>query len=194
MNLAELRSTVHRRSGVDYSATALTDLINEALGAFATEGDWPWLEKGATLQTVKGVGSYAMPADWQRTRSLTLAGEEVPFVSVRDLDHESTTIGYSTSGDAFTLSPTPTSVQTVKMRYLAAEKTLVADADVPLLPAAYHGAIVAYAVAELHRRKNNQRAAQVYDEAYQGWVKRVRKGITRTTGPRRIRVRAGGAL
>lgn len=194
MNLFELRVTVHRRSGVDYSVAALTDLVNEGLDAFTTEADWPWLERYSYLSTVAGQGTYPMPADWQRTRSITLDGDEVPFLSIRDLDSDPERAGYSTSGDSFTLSPIPESVRTVRMRYLASETVLVDDADVPKLPTQYHGAVIAWCVAEVHRRKGNYRAAENYEAAYQGWVKRIKKGMTRSTGPRRVRVRAGGAF
>lgn len=194
MNLGEFRRAVHRRSGVDYEAAALTEVVNEAVQAIAAEGDWPWLEEYSSLVLTPGTGSYAMPSDWQRTRSVTINGEEVPFVSVRDLDSEPTFYGYSTSGDALTISPTPSTAQTVRMRYLASENVLAGDSDVPKLPVQYHGAVVAYAVAEVHRRRGNNKAADTYMEAFEGWVDRIRRGIVRSTGPRRIRVRAGSAL
>lgn len=194
MNLGELRATVHRRSGVDYAPQALTDLVNEATDAIAAEGDWPWLESVATLSTVPGTATYVMPTDWQRTRSVTLDGDELPFRSVRDIDDDTEALGYSTSGDSFTISPVPTAVRTVKMRYLLSETVMVADTDAPRLPAHYHGAIVAWAVAEVHRRKGNLNMANAYAKEYDSWVQRIKKGITRTTGPRRIRVRAGGAF
>lgn len=195
MNLGELRRAIHRRSGIDYEATALNEVINEAVQHIATEGDWPWLERYASLTTVAGTANYVMPTDWQRTRSLTLDGDEIPFVSVRDIDDvDEETIGFSTSGDSFTLSPTPTSARTVKMRYIATENVLTDDAHTPKLPAAYHGAIVNWAVAEVKRRKGDLAGARVYEGIYDGWLARIRKGITRATGPRRIRVRPGGAL
>lgn len=194
MNLGELRATVHRRSGIDYATQALNDLINEATDAIAAEGDWPWLESFAFLTTVPGTGTYVMPTDWQRTRSVTVDGDEIPFLSVRDIDDDTEALGYSTSGDSFTISPTPSAVHTVRMRYLLSETVMVADVDVPRLPAHYHGAIVAWAVAEAYRRKGNLRMADAYAREYDSWVKRIKKGITRTTGPRRIRVRAGGAF
>lgn len=194
MNLAEFRRAVHRRSGIDYDATALTEVINEAVQAIAAEGDWPWLERVSTLTTTPGVGSYPMPTDWVRTRSMSLNGDEVPFTSVRDLDTDPTRFGFSTSGDRFTISPTPTTALVARMHYISTENTLAADADVPKLPVSYHGAVVTWAVAEAHRRRNNYKAAAVYDEAFDQWLKRIRNGVVRTTGPRRIRVRPGGAL
>lgn len=195
MNRGELRKAIHRRSGVDYEPAALNEVINDAVQMIGTEGDWPWLERYSSLVLQPGVATYVMPSDWQRTRSLTLDGEEVPFVSVRDIDDtKDETIGYSTSGDSFTISPTPTRAGTVKMRYLAAENTLTDDSHSPKMPAQYHGAIVAWCVAELKRRKGDLRAAETYDEVYRNWVKMVRKGITRASGPRRIRVRPGGGI
>ena len=195
MNRGELRRAIHRRSGIDYEPTALNEVINDAIQHIATEGDWPWLERFSSLVLVPGTATYVMPSDWQRTRSLTVDGEEIPFVSVRDIDDTTAeTNGYSTSGDSFTLSPTPTNVSTVKMRYLAAENTLTDDSHSPKLPVQYHGAIVAWCVAELKRRKNDLRAAAVYDEVYRGWLQSIRRGIVRATGPRRIRVRPGGVL
>jgi hypothetical protein len=195
VNLGELRRAIHRRSGIDYEPTALNEVINEAVQHIATEGDWPWLERFAYLVLVPGTATYVMPADWVRTRSLTLDGDEVPFVSVRDIDDtDEETTGFSTSGDSFTLSPVPTTAGTVKMRYIAAENVLTDDSHSPKLPAAYHGAIVNWATAEVKRRKGDLAGARVYDAIYDGWLARVRKGITRATGPRRIRVRPGGAL
>ena len=195
MNLGELRRAIHRRSGIDYEPAALNEVINDAIHLIATEGDWPWLERYASLVLVPGTATYVMPTDWQRTRSLTRGGVEVPFVSVRDIDDTyDETEGFSTSGDSFTISPTPTTAETVKMRYLAAENTLTDDSHSPKLPAQYHGAIVAWCVAELKRRKGDLRGAAVYDEVFRGWVQLIRKGITRATGPRRVRVRPGGAL
>lgn len=195
MNLGELRRAVHRRSGVDYEAGALNEVINAAVQHVATEGDWPWLERAASLTLVPGTANYVMPTDWLRTRSLTIDGDEVPFVSVRDIDDtDDETFGFSTSGDSFTISPTPASAGTVRMRYIATENVLLVDADVPKLPAAYHDAVVNWATAEAKRRKGDLAGAGAYQSLYDDWLARIRKGIARATGPRRIRVRPGGAL
>lgn len=189
-----MRRAVHRRTGVDYEADALTELVNDGAQAVAAEGQWPWLERAATLTLVPGTTRYTMPADWIKTRSITVGGDEVPFVSVRDIDSDENFVGYATSGDYLTVSPAPTRPETVLMRYLASESEMSSDNEVPKLPPAFHGAIVEWACAEVRLRKGDMRASEAHRQEYAGWISRIRKGIARQTGPRRIRVRPGGGL
>src|SRR5688572_2366993 len=57
-----------------YTDAQLGDLTNESLQIYTTEADWPWLQATTTFTTSDGTATYSPPAEWMKTRMLTIDG------------------------------------------------------------------------------------------------------------------------
>jgi hypothetical protein len=213
VTLTELRAAVRTRIGVPtadsfYPDATLTDLVNEALAAVSAEADWPWLQASTTFATVAGTATYTPPADWDRTRALTIDGyDAMDYRTLPEIREYLSTIRgvprvYTVSGEDLLLRPTPDSTYTVAHDYIVTEAPLVLDADTPLMPAQFHYSIVAFAVHLAHARNNEigsyrgavTGAAAAALAQYAQWLTRMHKHRRRSSGPMRVRVRAGGIL
>lgn len=205
MNLAQLRDAVRTRIGVPsgdtfYTDQTLTDLVNEALQAIASENDWPWLEESTTFALVNGTATYTPPADWVRTRSLCIDGyDAMEWRSLIELREIPTTITdsprfFNVNVEQITLRPVPASAATVIHDYLKNEQTLVTDADVPFLPLQFRYAIVAFACHLAYLRSGDVQRAIAAATDYAAWLKRMVEQRRRQTGGLRVRVRPGGGF
>ena len=203
MDLAALRAAVNQRTGIAFDTGALNSLVNEAVTTVASEADWPWLNGSEVFLTLAGVTRYPMPTGWTRTRSVSANGNEVRSASIRDLDTFDTrtfdtrsfaTHTFTVDEDELVLLPElPVSV-TVTHRFVRSEPTLVNDTDVPLLPAHFHPALVAYGSYLVLQRKDEARRAEMCRIDYERWIKRMRDDVSRKRGPVRIRVRDGAGI
>jgi hypothetical protein len=177
---------------------ALTELVNEALQAVATEYDWPWLQGTHTFTTQSGVDTYALPFDANRIRYVTMNGTEVTKRRIVDVDIGRS--GWTVFGDQLVLSPPPGGATPVVVRYHGTESDLVADSDSPALPPEYDHAVVEFAVMRVSDRADegataaNQRKAERSQNAYDAWIRRMRRGCQRMAGPIAPRVRPGSAI
>lgn len=213
MNLAQMRDAVRVRIGVPASDTfstdpVLTDLLNEALQAVASEADWPWMQAATTFVTSDGTGTYTPPDDWARTRSLCIDGyDSMEWRSLAEIREYLTTLKavpmvYTVTGEDILLRPVPNGTYTVTHDYLIEEPALVSDTDTPIMPSQYHYAIVAFACHLAHARNNEvgsyrgviTGSAAAALSQYHQWLERMMSARRRTVGPIRVRVRAGGAL
>lgn len=207
MNRGDLESAVRYRLGVPTgdsfnTDTVIDELLGEALYAVSAEAQWPWLQGSATITTAAGTASYAVPADWYRTRTLVIdtKGPSLELRQIRDIDDVYSTdrglpCWYTIEGDQVVLRPTPDGVYSITHRYQKVEPALTADSgagSTPLMPAQYHHAIVQYAVWQSFLRANQGARAQAAFVAYQGWLKRMHDDRRRTSASPRIRVRPGG--
>lgn len=205
-NLAEFRDAVRNRIGAPnadgfYDDANLTDLVNEALLAFAADvDDAPWLTASTSFSTVSGTQEYTPPADWVRTRLLSI--DDRPEIEWRPLSEirewpESITDApryYTVYGDQLILAPVPDGSYTVRHDYFVDELTLSADTDTPLCPVAFHYAVVAFATHLAHARGGDTTRAAMALGDYQQWLQRMKDQKRRTVGPLRVRVRPGRAL
>lgn len=198
MNLRQYRTAVERRSGIAMDAAALTELVNEALQAVATEYDWPWLQATRTFTTIPKVGVYALPFDANRVRYVTMNGAELAKRRVVDLDIGRS--GWTVFGDRLVLYPPPGGEAEVTVHYHGTESELVADTDSPALPAEYDHAVVEFALTRVSDRADeastgtSQRKAERAQTAYDGWIRRMRRGCQRMAGPIAPRVRPGSGI
>jgi hypothetical protein len=198
VNLGEYRTAIERRSGVAIDAPALGQLVNDALQALATEYDWPWLQGTYTFQTQAGVEAYAMPFDATRIRYVTVNGSEVGKRRVIDLDTGG--CGWTVFGDQLLISPSPGDGADVLVRYHGEESALTADLDSPALPSSYDGAVIEFALSRVFDRADESSTAAENRKttralaAYDGWVRRMRRGCQRMAGPIAPRVRPGSGL
>lgn len=205
MNFAQLRNAVRTRIGVPtsdafYTDEVLSDLVNEALQVVSSENDWPWLETSTTFALVGGTATYDPPADWVRTRSLCIDGyDAMEWRSLIELREWPSTITdvpryFNVNAEQITLRPVPASADTVTHDYYKNDQTLVTDSDVPLMPAQFRYAIVAYAVHLAFMRAGDVQRALAASADYAAWLKRMTDNRRRQTGGLRVRVRPGGGF
>lgn len=198
MNLGELRTAVDRRSGLAVEAASLTSFINEAVNAIGEERPWPWLDALDSFNATAGVGNYTLPSDHAQTRWVTVAGNPTHRIGTGELDAYDLTgtervgYGYAIEGGELVIAPTPQTAAAIIHRYRRYEREMIGDTDVPLIPAAYHPAIVAYACTLILDRAGDSRA-ETYRGEYNRWLRRMTDAMQRSQQPTRIRVRPGSA-
>lgn len=203
MNLAEFRDAVRLRSGVPSSDSfnddqVLTGIVNEALMVLSADvDDAAWLLASDTFVTTAGTQSYTPPADWGRTKYLTIDSQpEIEFVTLGDVRAwPAATRGvpryYTTTGSEILVAPVPDATYTVRHDYYVEETPLTDDTDTPLVPSTFHHAIVAYATHLALLRSNEQQRASGELANYQGWLRRIQDQKRRSVKATRIRVRPG---
>ena len=203
MNRGELRTEV-----LDIVATTVDDkllsttivnrFINRAVQAISIHKDWSWLDAEATVTTVAGTTNYALPSDYLRTVSLTNSDNEpllylgVAEVDMADEIEAEKPIYFTLVDGEMVLSPPPTTTTILRHRYRRQEPVLDDDADVPLLPVAYHAAIAEYAAALCFRRQRNDQAASTAMDAYRSILDDFAEKPTQASSVPRIKTRAGG--
>jgi hypothetical protein len=193
VNLTQLKQRVGWRTGIAVGDEALTGFINEALETIAAERDWPWLQRTTTVNLVNGQGTYGVPADYVRTRSLGDVDGQVPIVAERDLENDAGELVATIEGDQLLVRPVPTAARALTHRYQAAPAELVNGTDEPELPYAFGGAVVAYAAYLVYERAGADTKAERALGDYGRWMRRL-QNERRFAGPRRIRVREGSPL
>jgi len=197
VNLSEFRATVNRKTGIAVDSTALNGFINEAVQAVGEERDWPWLSYTDTFPTQADQSDYVLPVDWSRTVSVTVDGAPTRRINTADADAwEYVTdrpwfYGYSIDAGVLTLKPAPSALVTVIHRYVRAEPELEVDADEPLIPERFHGAIACYAAALVLERHGDVTKADMQRAEYERWLRRMRDAMSRSQQPSRIRIRPG---
>lgn len=197
MNLGQFRVAVNRKTGVAVDQSALNEFVNEAVQAVGEERDWPWKD-GLQTVTTDGSAAYALPADWGRTRTVTVNGYPTRRVNVADGDSydlggyvRASEYGYVIESDELVVYPTPPSGQTILHRYVKTEPTLSSDADEPLVESRFHQAVVCYAAALVCERHGDVAKADRHRAEYERWLRRMRDAMSRSQQPSRIRVRPG---
>lgn len=195
MNAGALKQAVERRSGVSYDATALLEVLNEALQDIGTEERWPWLQDLWTVTIVAGTAAYSPPAGTTSVRSVIVDGFEYPALHIGEIDGDSIVFGWAFEKEQLVLAPTPAGGEVVTARISKAEPTLTADGDTPLLPSEWHGqALVNKAAAIVLERVDDFERADRREKAYTAALKRMRHVANRNRGPRAARVRPGSVL
>lgn len=181
-------------------ASAVNELVNEALSAITEEKPWPWLDGVDSFATTADTASYALPDDWAQTRAVTIRGQEARRLNIADadqwqqLDQWAGPFAYALEGGNLLIVPTPDTGTEVVHRYRRTEALLVADTDEPLLPVQYHTAVVCYASALVCERldKQSDRGPNFRAE-YERWLRRMNDAMQRSQRPNRVRIRPGAA-
>ena len=189
-----------------FTDAMILDMLNEALMAIATEGDWPWLQATTTFTTVAGTATYdpTVATNWMKTRALTIDGYDsmqlLNFKEIREkvTSAQGTPEFYAVFNELINLRPVPNAVFTVIHDYYKYEPLLVNPGDQPILPAQFRMAIVEYAVYLAHMRQSDtsrySNSAAAALSSYKDWLMRMADHRRRTTGGVRIRVRPGSGL
>lgn len=183
MTLSELQSALRTRLGVPntdalFTDSVCTDLINQALHAIEVRHDWPWLEAVETITTANGDDDYVPAAGWMRTVSLTISGRApLERKTITEIDELLGTTGdprfYTVFAEQIIVRPVPTSALAIRHRYIKKETDLAGGSDTPLLPASYHGALIALAASFAFRRSNQLADAGAAQAEYQAWEERM---------------------
>lgn len=202
MTLAELRAKINRRTGKYLTDEALNDLINEALTALSLEARWPWLDAVATLTWPDDDSSTTpMPFSWQVIKSVTVGrADEYQPRAQRDLDTFDQGVsdfvrGYAVHGRTIELAPAPAAGATVVIRGTRLDGPLVRDTDEPFLPDAYTEAVIHHAAGTVFDRHHDAARREVHMDAYDGWVRRMKRSVRdQAQGPRLPRVRPGAGF
>lgn len=211
MRLQQLREKVRNRAGVasgDQFITpqVLDDAINQAVFQIDAENRWPWLEATQTVTLVAGTDTYALPTNFDATRSvvLNIAGqasitlyEVAPTVALaQDTASTGRPEGFSISQGSIILIPTPDSngAYTLTHLYYRTSSELVGDDDQPLIPDQFHPAIVAAAASLIASREDKRAMKDACDVDVAQWVRRMRGSLRQSTGPVVPRVRPGSWL
>ena len=201
MNGAELRDAVYDRLGVSaadpqFPAPLVNRAVNGAVHFVETARDWPWLGKVGSFDTVAGVGDYAPPADWARTKKLKIGSDpalhRVDIDTLEDdwdPDSRGLPEAWAVFGDRIYLRPVPDAVYSVRHLYFRAEPD-IADESSPLMPARFHLAVAEVATWFCLKRSNEDARAVAAKVTYDQWEARMIDDADRYSGPARVRVRS----
>ncbi len=183
MDLETMREKLRTRLGVPasdglYTDDVCTSLINSALHYLESEADWGWLETEATVATINGTATYALPAGYRSTIAV-LNADGFPLDQATAAMHRLLrgAVGaakvWDIYGSDLRLAPTPNAVVNITHVYIGAEDDLVADEDVPSLPSVWHDAVVEYAAYLGFRRWGPQADAGSALAAYETWLEQM---------------------
>lgn len=125
--------------GDDYDDTKYRErakqAINDGLKIIGRNATLPKMQASWTVPIEIGVGSYDLPANWIRLRSVHDSTSRTPLaeVDIEEIDAAATTLGVPTSyaqyADKLVLFPTPSADRDIKARYMQSATDLVADDD-----------------------------------------------------------------
>jgi hypothetical protein len=207
MNLAALRRAVRNRIGSPtsddfFTDDVLTDVINLAINQIEEQQMWPWTERLDAPVLAPGVTTVTLQPDWRATRSIVLTAPntwELDNVAAADImRYRTNTTGpprvFAEIGGGIQVRPIPDSTYPLSHLYYSQTPQLVNNADVPLMPDRFAGAIVTTATLILSEREGNKAMSQLYSADQTNWVNLMRRAVRRTTGPVTPRVRPGSWL
>jgi hypothetical protein len=160
-----------------FGASRVTAYINNGYLNLVRRVSYYVDEATQDYSTVIGTTLYTLPADFARVRSVrrTDIQVELEAVGLRAIDRSISTSGapvyYAMDGANVHLYPGPDQVYPLELRYWKMPAALVADTDVPTIPADYHNLLIYSAVAEAYRAEDDLATAQ-------GWQALYDKGLS----------------
>lgn len=188
--VSSVSSDTRLTSAVRYRA------INDALAQICLEHDWGWLATSATITTVAGTSSYALPTRHIRTDSITetITGISVSRRPMIELD-QVIALGppriYHVDGALVFLKAIPDGVYSLTHRFRQFEPQLTSGSDAPLIPDVYSRGVIEFAAMLCLRQvKEYERGAEAESD-YGSWLKRVQDNENMSREPMRVRVRRG---
>lgn len=187
----------------DFDSTRYTakaqQAINDCLRDIARRVDLPSQQKTYTVSLVDGTGSYAVPSDFARLKSLTDNNENPLTQIMRDeLDfYDLTDTGdpylYCLYGSSLTLYPTPTAsnVTSLTLRYRAAPVdgfTNTTDTVDTYFPDAYAHILVKGARSRLYAFEDDAQMADYWETQYERALARLKGDLQNQEGSRKRQV------
>lgn len=192
MNKREIRVAIRQRNAIPDNGSglaehdAIDDCIAAALRDISTEARWPWLRYSSSL-TFSG-NAAAIPADCSEIEALTIDGYPVRFVGIDEFEQQTTSYVFTDDGANVKLYPTPATAPTSPtLVYYRNEPELTTDTASPLLPAAWHQAVVVRGSYHLNVRRMDKDRINLDENEWQGLRARMAHASVRTVGPRQIR-------
>jgi len=195
MNRSELRTAVKDRLAIPSSGDGLiTDTfvntsLNDALNRISAERDWWWLAATATLTFDTVNGAATLPSDFMRANKLVIndaLAEPIPLEDYLDPENTESSYGWVIYGSQVKITPIPSASLNGTFYYFRNEPALSSDGASPLLPVAYHYAVVAYAAFLCCARRQDEQRASLYMQEYGNWM-RTLSDDNRTTINKRIK-------
>ena len=184
MNLGQLRTELQTLGYGTDVATQQTAFINAAYREIHSSKRWPFLEATDTTQsTVAGTASYTPPmANWRNIDAVRIADSLgydpcIEYMEPQDLlerlhrDTDTNVPMYWTMyAQKLFLYPTPDKVYTVTYYYINEPADLSSDSDIPVIPIAYHDALIAGAVCRMTHRERDWIGLELWTTKYQQLV------------------------
>lgn len=210
MNYGVLKSTLLARlsMGTDDPAAADVDgLINEALHLVETAhpAGWPWLRRTQTFTTTASVSTYSLSSiDTTYTIMKVLDVKSayqtyyqaLELMSPQEADRTfASTTGtdipqfYFVEGQTLHLYPTPSGAYTTVVRSVISEPDLSSDTASPLMPSAFHTAIIAAGIVLYYEELQDTQRMIAAGQRLDSWIKRMESYARENGATPRIRYR-----
>lgn len=175
MNLAAIRSEVFANGfdPVQFGSTRINQFINDGHQYVCAETNFTGDEATLDFSTVTGTATYAQPADVSDIRSLRDTNRNLAMrpIGLRMIDRSPSTQGsplcYALNGANFQLWPVPDGIYPMECRYWKIPALLVADADIPIIPAMWHWLLWTWATAQAFRAEDDVQRAGAWDQRFQ---------------------------
>ena len=201
-NLMQLRRLVRARVGVPLTDDflpdhVLDDHINLACQTLDAEAHWPWTEAGDVVTLTPDAPDITPAMDWRATRAVVWQEKDLTLVAPADLlriyawTADSPAV-WAPVGDVIAVRPKVNAPINVTHLYYRQCMWMYGDADVPMIPGEYTGAIVAKAAELLATRESSGGDVTRHGAEYDKWVARMRRDMRRSTSGVHVRVRPGG--
>lgn len=192
MNLGELRTAIQ---GLGYSADTdaqQNDFINATYREIHSSMRWPFLEAVSlnVQSTVAGTQAYTPPmTNWRNIDALRIAQPNIAnFISIEYKEPqelfdmawvnptETATPRYWTMyASQIWFFPIPDDIYELSYFYITEPPDLVADTDVPLIPVAYHDALISGAVCRMAFRQRDWIGLELWTSKYAQDVTRLKE-------------------
>lgn len=210
MDFATLKATLLRRLNMstdDPAADQVGDLVNEGLHLveISHPNGWPYLSRVSHFSTSATVQSYSFASvqtsyDLMKVQSVKVLSSQrwapLTAMSVEEADSTftaSTTTGlpqgFHVEGEQVYLFPTPDAAYDVQVRGVIAEPDLVSSTSEPLMPASFHGSIIAAGMTLYYETLQDTNRAQAAAQRLDGWVNKMLTASREDTVPPRLHLR-----
>lgn len=192
MTLGEIKTAL-KRFGFD-DDDPLTAWINEAYRQFLDAYQWPFLEAISSEDTVVGVDSLNLPADFfsMITARITTASTNLEYMGRIQFENEiqdptktgKPTIYTLVGMDGLVLYPIPDAVYTVRYYYKKFMSPLVDDIDVPFIGLSYYHYTLVQGAAAVGLQAENEedRASTALENFSSGIATAIAAFGTKQTG------------
>lgn len=189
MNLGQMRQSIQDLGYTTDTESEQNGFLNAAYREIHSRMRWPFLESiDTSLTTVSGTSSYNFPmANWRNIDAVRIAQPAqqnyvmIDYKSPQELfdmlqvdQVQTATPRYWTKyANQLWFYPIPDGPYNVTIYYIQEPADMAADSDVPLVPIAYHDAIVAGAVFRMATRERDFINMEIWQTKYEQLVTRL---------------------
>lgn len=181
MNLGSMKTSL-KRFGFDDS-DPLDSWINAALHDFEDANAWTFLETIFTGDTTPASDTLVGPTNLWKLHTARVVTESQKLIYISRTVWEDQIVDPTAPGlpthftmvglDTILLWPVPDTVYSLRLSYTKSVPELIADVDIPDVPARYHFAIVQRAAAIALQAENNEDRATTAQNQYDSVVARA---------------------